>query len=241
LASSTRLERASLALLGRFELIDHGAIVPLAPASQRLLAYVALAGRRVRRDGVAGALWSGESEHRAHTNLRSAIARVGARAPGLLFAAGAELALADTVCVDLEHARRVALQVISPAAAAAVESAALPLSALSAELLPGWYDDWVVNEAEIWRQLRLHALEALSRTLTTGGRYAEAVVTAQAAVAGDPLRESAHAALIAVHLREGNQSEAVRTYERYRRRLHDELGLAPTAQIRDALGHATVT
>jgi DNA-binding SARP family transcriptional activator len=235
------LERATLALLGRFELIHRGAIVPLAPASQRLLAYVALMGRRVRRDGVAGALWSGESEHRAHTNLRSAIARVGGRAPGVLFAAGGELALADTVSIDLERARRLALDMISPIATATLESAALSLSVLSAELLPGWYDDWVVNEAEIWRQLRLHALEALSQALTTAGRYAEAVVAAQAAVAGDPLRESAHAALIAAHLREGNQSEAVRTFERYRRRLQDELGLAPTAQIREALGHAAVT
>jgi len=241
LAGSTRSKRATLALLGRFELIDDGSTVPLAPASQRLLAYVALAGRRVRRDGVAGALWSVESEHRAHTNLRSAIARVGARVPGLLYAVGAELALADTVSVDLDDARRVALEVISRPAATAIESAALSMSALSAELLPGWYDDWVVNEAELWRQQRLHALEALSRVLTKAGRYAEAVVAAQAAVAGDPLRESAQAALIAVHLREGNQSEAVRTFERYRSRLRDELGLEPTAQLRGQLGHGTIT
>jgi DNA-binding SARP family transcriptional activator len=202
---------------------------------------VALAGRRVRRDGVAGALWSGESEHRAHTNLRSAIARVGARAPGLLFAVGAELVLEETIRVDLEDARRVALEAITRPAAATVESAALSLGALSAELLPGWYDDWVVNEAELWRQQRLHALEALSRLLTRAGRYAEAVVAAQAAVAGDPLRESAQAALIDVHLREGNQSEAVRTFERYRSRLRDELGLEPTAQLRGQLRHVTIT
>ena len=241
MASSSRSKRAALAILGRFELIHDGAAVPLAPASQRLLAYVALAGRRVRRDGVAGALWSGESEHRAHTNLRSAIARVGARAPGVLFAVGAELALAENVSIDHDDARRVALEAITRPAAAAIESAALSLSALSAELLPGWYDDWVVNEAELWRQQRLHALEALSRVLTKAGRYAEAVVAAQAAVAGDPLRESAQAALIDVHLREGNQSEAVRTFERYRSRLRDELGLEPTAGLRDAFGHGTIT
>jgi DNA-binding SARP family transcriptional activator len=32
----------------------------------------------------------------------------------------------------------------------------------------------------------------------------------------DPLRESAHGALIAVHLAEGNQSDALREFERYR-------------------------
>jgi DNA-binding SARP family transcriptional activator len=241
LASSLRSERATLALLGRFELINGGAVTPLAPASQRLLAYVALAGRRARRDGVAGALWSGESEHRAHTNLRSAIARLGARAPGLLFAVGAELALADSITIDLDEARRAALELISRPAAEAIESAALSLSALSAELLPGWYDDWVVQEAELWRQLRLHALEALSRALTTAGRYGEAVVAAQAAVAGDPLRESAHAALIDVHLREGNQSEAVRTFEQFRRRLHEELSLVPTQRLRGALDRGAIT
>ena len=45
----------------------------------------------------------------------------------------------------------------------------------------------------------------------------------------------AHAALIGVHLREGNQSEALREFERYRLRLGAVLGLEPTRRLRALL------
>src|SRR5919204_5290445 len=63
-----------IVVLGRFALIKDGHQVALPPASQRLVAYVALAGRVVSRDHAAGVLWSSVSEDRAHTNLRSALA-----------------------------------------------------------------------------------------------------------------------------------------------------------------------
>jgi SARP family transcriptional regulator, regulator of embCAB operon len=66
-------------------------------------------------------------------------------------------------------------------------------------------------------------------------RFGEAVGAAQAAVDADPLRESPHAALIAVHIREGNQSEALREFERYRERLDAEFGLEPTPRLRALL------
>jgi SARP family transcriptional regulator, regulator of embCAB operon len=56
-----------------------------------------------------------------------------------------------------------------------------------------------------------------------------------AAVDADALRESPRAALIAVHMREGNQSEALREFERFRAKLGGELGLEPTARLRALL------
>jgi DNA-binding SARP family transcriptional activator len=102
------------------------------------------------------------------------------------------------------------------------------VGALSHDLLPDWYDDWVLLEAEGWRQFRLHALEALAGRLIAVGRWGEAVGAANAAVRAEPLRESARAALIQAHLAHGNQSEAVREFARYRALLDTELGLSPT-------------
>jgi hypothetical protein len=79
--------------------------------------------------------------------------------------------------------------------------AAVPV--LSADLLPDWYDDWVLLEAEDWRRLRLHALEALAGRLIALGRWGEAANAAGAAVRAEPLRESARAALIQAHLAVG--------------------------------------
>ncbi|HEX2156656.1 MAG TPA: bacterial transcriptional activator domain-containing protein, partial [Actinomycetes bacterium] len=105
-------------------------------------------------------------------------------------------------------------------------------AALAGDLLPDWYEDWVVLERERLRQLRLHALEALCARLTGAGRFGAAVQAGLAAVAGEPLRESAHRTLIRAHLAEGNPGEAVRQYHLYRRLLTDELAIEPSPAIR---------
>jgi DNA-binding SARP family transcriptional activator len=108
---------------------------------------------------------------------------------------------------------------------------------LSTELLPGWYDDWALVAAEDWRQLRLHALEALVELLVTKRRFGDAVAAALAAVRADPLRESAHGALIRVHLAEGNQTEALAQYRRYENLLQAELRLSPTPHLCQLVEH----
>ena len=113
------------------------------------------------------------------------------------------------------------------------------MSALSDDLLPGWYEDWAVIAAEDWRQLRLHALEAIAGRLTAAGRLAEAGSAALAAVRAEPLRETSRAALIRVHMAAGNQSDALGEFERYRVLLHAELGVEPTEQLRRLLGDLT--
>ena len=50
-----------------------------------------------------------------------------------------------------------------------------------------------------------------------------------AAVLAEPLRESAQRALVSAYLAEGNCWEALRQYEAYKRLLHRELRLAPSA------------
>jgi SARP family transcriptional regulator, regulator of embCAB operon len=112
------------------------------------------------------------------------------------------------------------------------------VSVLSRDLLPDWYDDWVVPEAEEWRQLRLHALEALSTRLASVGRYAHAMGAALSAVRVEPLRESATAAVISVHLAEGNEAAALREFRCYRALLQRELGEEPTTTLHALVGVA---
>lgn len=107
---------------------------------------------------------------------------------------------------------------------------------LAGDLLPDWYEDWVLAERERIRQARLHALEALCIQLTRAGRFAEAVDVGLSAVAGEPLRESAQRTLIEAFLAEGNRTEAVRQYTAYRRLLLDELGLEPSPAMASLVG-----
>src|SRR5205823_1458355 len=99
------------------------------------------------------------------------------------------------------------------------------------DLLPGWYDDWVLYERSRLSQLRLRALESLAEQLITEGDTKSALEAALAAVAIEPLRESAQRALIRVHIADGNHLDAVREYRSFRTRLAAEMDVTPSGQL----------
>ncbi len=143
-----------------------------------------------------------------------------------------DLAIAPNVVVDLREARALAHRLLHPVTEPSVtDLSAQSIEILSTDCLPNWYEDWAIIEFEEWRQLRLHALDALAEHLTAAGRYADAIGAALAAVRAEPLRESGCAALICVHLAEGNQSEALRVFEHYRALLAQELKIEPTPAL----------
>lgn len=229
------------ALITRLALLDGVAlhrenevlVTDLPPGVQRLVALVGLTGRP-GRSAVAGQLWPEVTEEQAQHNLRSALWRLQKAAPGLVEAVSGALALNPEVEVDVRQLTDWARRVLAPGAPFADCLTAHP--GLYGELLPGWYDDWVLLERERLRQLRMHAWEALSQKLVEAERYGEAVEAAHEAIRAGALRESAHRALIRAHAAEGNIGEALLAYERFADRLADELGLAPSVQL-EALLH----
>jgi DNA-binding SARP family transcriptional activator len=232
ISQEAREPEFGVAVLGQFRLLRGMSVVRVPRASQRLLAFLALHGRIVERAALAGMLWPEASEPHAYSSLRTALTRLQGTARMAVAASQFELSLAEGVTVDIRHAKALAWRLLDPAVPPTPgDLGTTAIMALSADLLPDWYDDWVLVEAEDWRQLRLHALEALAGHLTAAGRWAEAAAAARAAVRGDSLRETSHAALIRVFLAEGNVSEAVREFTNYRALLHDELGLGPTPRL----------
>jgi DNA-binding SARP family transcriptional activator len=222
-------------MLGRFELQWHGRPISLPSSVQRVVAYVALHDGPAARPNVAGSLWLDVPEERAMANLRSALWRL--RRPGIpvIEPVGDCLALTRDVAVDLHDLRSEARALID--GAVPNDAARLDRLTLGGELLGDWYDDWVLVEREHFRQLRLLALERISVELAAHGQFARAVEAALAAVATEPLRESAHRALISVHIAQGNRSEAIRQYCIYRMLMHDELDLDPSSSMEELVNH----
>jgi DNA-binding SARP family transcriptional activator len=220
-----------IGLLGAFRLSAGAVPLDIPVGSQHLLAFLALRDRTVTRSAIAGTLWPDVSESHAFASLRSALSRLGPARPAV-HVRSVELALAPTVVVDIRESRALAHRLLDLAPLRDGDLGAETITALSADLLPDWYDDWAVLEAEEWRQLRLHALEALASRLLQGERFGDAAGAALAAIKVDPLRESAQALLLRVHLAEGNQSEALASFERYAALLRTELGLSPTPLLR---------
>jgi len=225
--------RPLISLLGGFEVSTEEPPIALADGSQRLLAFLALKGRSIKRQAVAGTLWPMANDAQASSSLRSALARLPHDARALVAASASEVGLADGVSVDYRGARALARDLVAtPHAPIRTDPRPGTITALASDLLPDWYDDWAVVEAEEWRQLRLHALEALTERLTAGEQYGCAAAAALAAVRSEPLREAPRIALIRVHIAEGNHSEAIREFAQYSHLLTTELGVEPTEGLR---------
>jgi len=231
---SVATDTLRLGLLRGFELRQNGELVKLPLSAQRVVAFLALYDRPLQRVYVAGSLWLDSTEERANASLRTALWRLGRPSCRLVEASTTHVGLAHDVEVDVREAKAVAALLIRSAPA----GGSMPADALfdAGELLPDWYEDWVLLERERFRQLRLHALEALCVELTANGRFAEAAEAGLAAIEGEPLRESAHRALIATYLAEGNPGEAIRQYRLFHRFLHEHLGLAPSQLMEDLVG-----
>ncbi len=220
--------RVELRLLNGFEVLRDGEPISLPMTVQRLVAFLAFQERPVQRVYVAGKLWLDVPEERAFASLRTALWRANQHRASLVVAVNSQLALAPAVAVDLRDASRQAHLLLKGDTSADLSFRSV---ALTGEVLPDWYDDWLLIERERFRQLRLHALEALAVRLTELARYGEATETALAAIAGEPLRESAHRVLIAVHVAEGNPAEAVRHFRLCRELFLSELGLEPSQEL----------
>jgi DNA-binding SARP family transcriptional activator/DNA-binding HxlR family transcriptional regulator len=222
-------------LLGAFSVRIAGELArPLAAGTQRILAFLAIRDRSVTRLAMAGTMWPDVSEQHAGGSLRSALSRLDQPTREAILLASTGLRLDDNVVVDFRDAKALALRLVrTDASPNEVDLGSEAVEALSKELLPDWYDEWVVTEAEDWKHLRRNALEVQTEHLTAYGRWAEASRAVRAAINIDPLRESSQACLIGVHLARGNQSEALKAYDAYSKHLMTELGLAPTSHLSD--------
>lgn len=206
------MQTVELRILGGFELRVDDRVIDLQPALQKLTAFVALASRGIDRNYVAFQLWPDKPEARAKANLRSTLWRLGKLEEPIVAASQNRLRLADEVWVDACHG----VKQLQEFGDTAILDDMLPFAMLQSELLPDWYDDWLIVERERLRQLSLAALEKRARVALERGDSAVAIQTALAAVSIDPLRESARRIVIEAHLHEGNECEARRELDNYR-------------------------
>jgi DNA-binding SARP family transcriptional activator len=230
-----------LTLLGGFNLLRGDEQVVLPATAQRLVALIALRDRPLSRIYLAGVLWPDCRAERSLADLRTALWRANhSRAP-VVAMVGMRLGLRADVQVDVR-----ALVAFGRAAAdrtatsATAELAGISWPELALDLLPDWYDDWLADDRERLRQLRLHALESMTDEFSLRGRHVAAIQAALAAVTLDPLRETAHAALIRAHLAEGNRSEALRQFRRCRDLLAAGLAVEPSDSIRELIADPAV-
>lgn len=197
-------------------------MVKLSIPARRLLIFLALHGGSAPRPVVSAGLWADSPEDVGRANLRRALCQV----PRDWITTVGDMLVLEAEC-DLPQARR--------SAARALEGQRLTfdeIETLCADILPGWHDEWVIEAHDQFRRLRVQALEAACRTLSAQASHALATQAGAAAVAAEPLCESANEALIDAHLAQHNRFEAARCFEALSRALLEELGVSPDPALR---------
>ncbi|MFI2666257.1 AfsR/SARP family transcriptional regulator [Micromonospora carbonacea] len=225
----------SLRLLGGFQLLHDETPVVVPRGLQRVLALIGLRPGATRSH-LAGLLWPEAPEERALSSLRTALWRLRQDPCCPLVTSGDTTRLDPRVRLDVDDLTSTAARVRDGDDPG---STGVALTAGRHDLLPGWYDDWVLLERERLRQLRLHMLEQVARNHLAAGRHGEALEAALEAMAAEPLRETPHRLVVRVHLAEGNVFEAVHAFYAYRDLLLRELRLEPSPAM-TALLHDTL-
>jgi DNA-binding SARP family transcriptional activator len=218
-----------LRLLQSWQLRRDTEVLHVATRQQRLITALAIHGPRPR-SYLGGLLWPEIAEPRALESLRAAVHLISRQVPGLLINGGTILALSELVDVDL-HRLRARIRELGRAGLNGNVSSLLQ-QLRDSDLLPGWYEDWVLFEQNRLQQDRLHAYHVIARESLARSDYESASEASEAALALEPLYESAVGLLIEAERRQGNNAAALRAFERYESRLKEDMGLVPSEAIR---------
>ena len=230
--SRVRAQCCHLRLLGRWQLVADGEDVGLGHREERLTALLGLTGQSSRLH-VAGSLWPESTDARALASLRRAVLQTQQRCPGLLHVDRLSIGLDADVEVDVDEVRRAAAA--TEDAIAEGEAGTLLGQLVGEQLLPDWYEDWVLPERERLEHLRVKALERIARQALEAGDLELSVDAARAASDIDPLLEWAGELAIRAHLARGDLGSALLEFDRYRDTVRDELGVPPSRTIRELI------
>lgn len=223
-------------LLGQFDVrVDSKRVVISSRAGQSLLAYLLLtAGISHRRERLAGLFWPDTSDENARHSLRQELWRV--RKVLSRFDPTTEYILAEELTVTFNPQADYWLDVAQLDRSVATDD---PLADLSnqlalyrGELLPGFYDEWIVYEREHVQVLFEDKMKHLLELLCQEQRWANVLEWAERWITTGQTPEPAYRALMAAYAASGDRSKVTATFERCQAALDRELGVKPSDETR---------
>lgn len=227
-------------LLGQFDVRLDGAPVEIPSRSaQTLLAYLALnAGVSHRREKLAGMFWPEASDAQARNNLRytlwqirKGLSRRDARPEMYLTADKITVTLA-VWCDGAEMLRPLN-------GGSDAESLVRAASLYGGELLPGFYEDWVVLDRERMRAAFESKVQKLLDVLARAAKWPEVLEWSERWIAAGQASEPAYRALMLAHAGMGDRAGVAAAFARCVAALQTDLDVEPSDQTRRL--HADLT
>ena len=204
------------------------------PRLQTLLAYFLLhQGIPISRQQLAFLFWPDTSERQSRGNLRQLIHRLRTALPVVkdcIKYSGNNLVWDCKIHIWFD------VTVFEELAQKTNDSIALQQAekVYAGDLMPGFYDDWVLTERERLNQKFIQVLDHLVDLYDASGNYQRAVDTLQRLQTQDTLREDTYRRMMSLYAKMGDLAGVHRTYKACKDQLKLELGLdlsPPTQEL----------
>lgn len=214
---------------------------------QSALVLTALAwhpGAAVERDHLAAVLWEDEEPPASWgtavatvvSGLRQVLAPTGIVIDNAWGAYRLGLDGGDVPWVDVDAARRALHHAEGAIRSGRMEQVyawtGVVTSITRRGLLAGIEGSWPDRRRDELLELRIRGLDAAARFCRWNGEHHAAIAHARTMLELDPLREPSQRALMEAQLAAGDRASALRTYERCRQLLAEELGADPSEETR---------
>lgn len=224
-----------IALLGQYTLSVGDRPLPPLPTekSRALFAYLVLHPQPHARAHIAGLFWPDLPEKTARRRLTQELWRIGselekAGVADLILATGSTVSLRAEVPMDCDVLRlqEVLARLRDPDRQGWPRLAELT-DLYGGELLPGFYDDWLLVARERIFHAYASGLETLLSRQKQLGRWDEASQVVNALRQHDPLAEEWVAEAMQIALILNRPEQGMRHFEAYETRLRTEMACAP--------------
>jgi DNA-binding SARP family transcriptional activator len=223
--------------LGQFDVHygDQPILISSRPV-QTLFAYLILhAGATERRERLAGLIWPRSSEENARSNLRHALWRL--RKALSRYEQDPPFILSDDLTISFEANSNYWLDVNQLEGGlehrASIDQLTESATLYAGELLPGFYDEWVILERDRIQSVFDRLMQTFLNKLAAQGRWPEVLEWGERWLSHGSTSEAAYRSLMMAQTEMGDRAAMAAVYHRCVDSLRQELGVAPSIQTRE--------
>jgi len=226
----------TLMVMGPLEIRYAGAPVSLPAKTQALLVYLAMTGRRVRREVLADMFWGDTGEDGARANLRLALTKLRQALPGLVVADADSVGLAEGEPRDVDALQL--LHTVDALLQKPVEEQEAAVARYRGPFLQDFvlrecadFEDWVNSERQRVDRRVVVLLRELVQAARRTAKPAREVQRLLEWARIEPWNEEVQLPLIRLLAQTGATAAALDSFEACRRAMAEELGVKPSVAL----------
>ena len=221
-------------LLGQFKILanDTSLDLPSRPA-QSLLAYLCLnAGTIHRRESLAGMLWPDTTDTNARSYLRQALWRIRKAFEAISINCDSYLEITDLSISFNQNSDfwLDANMILKAAKGLSTQEMIENLQHYTGELLPGFYDEWILPERDRFQAVYHQRMNLLLDRLIQAGEWEKAIKWGEQWIRLGYAPEPAFRALMRAYASLGDRGMVNATYQRCEKALEQDLGVSPSPE-----------